>query len=193
MTLQGLGNELLKKRDLSNFVSIRTAHPGDDLSVGDLLVRSFREANQKKLPMLMTPEEREIELRDVNSRRRNGIVRIMELGFQIIGTYSLIQAGCALDDSWTPNTCTLRCLAMHPRFQSLKLSDQLLLDAISVAKSWNASSVCLHVQSGAAGVAKIYEHVGFNRQPQGDKMSHGNPIEGYVLDLENKLVEKRIG
>jgi GNAT superfamily N-acetyltransferase len=191
MAIHILGNELLKKRDLSNFISLRTAHPGDDLAVGDLLARSFRETYLKKLPGLVTPEEREIELRDVNIRRRNGIVRIMELGFQIIGTYSLIQAGGALDDSWTANTCTLRCLAIHPRFHSLRLSDQLLNDAIGIAKQWHADSICLHVQGGAFGVAKLYEHVGFERQLEGDKVIHGNPIEGYLLNFEKS--EARTG
>jgi ribosomal protein S18 acetylase RimI-like enzyme len=186
MDFESTKKNLAQKRDLANFISLRTAHPGDDLAIGELLVRSFREAYQKKLPTVMTTAEREIELRDVQSRRRNGIVRVMELGFQVMGTYSLIQSGCALDESWTPDTCTLRCLAIEPRFHSLKLSEQLLADAFAIAKRWRASAICLHVQAGAEGVAKLYRRFGFQRQEGGDKMNFGNLVEGYLLRLDRQ-------
>lgn len=183
MEFNSLAKDLANKRDLSNFISVRTAHPGDDLAIGELLVQSFREAYQKKLPTVMATFEREMELRDVHSRRRHGVVRILELGYQIIGTYSLIPPACPLDDSWTLNTCTLRCLAILPRFHSLKLSDMMLNDAMTLARQWRVSAVCLHVQSGASGVAKLYERYGFERQPAGDRVNFGNAIEGYLLNL----------
>lgn len=175
--------DLLARRDLTNFMSIRNAHPGDDLVVGELLVRTFRETYAQKLPSIMTTPEREIELRDVNSRRINGVVRVTELGFQIIGSYSLIAPGSGLDESWTPRTCTLRCVAVDPRFHSLKLSEKLIFDALEVAQKWKASAICLHVQSGADGVARLYQKFGFVRDPRGDKRYMGNAIDGYLIEL----------
>lgn len=176
--------DLLKRRDLSNFVKIRTAFPGDDLILGDMLVRTFRETYSRKLPNLITTDQREIELRDVQSRRRNGAVRVLELGFQIIGTYSLMAPQSALDDSWTPATCTLRCVAVDPGFHSLRLSERLIEDALVRAREWHAEAICLHVQEGATGVAKLYERFGFRRDPRGDKTSYGYLIEAYLLSLE---------
>lgn len=176
-------HDLLRRRDLANFLSTRTARPGDDLMVGELLVRSFRETYARKLPTMFTPASRELELRDVARRRHNGIVRIVELGFEIIGTYSLIAPGTALDESWTPNSCYLRCLAIDPRFHSLKLSDRLISDAIEMAKRWSASSVCLHVQAEAPGVGRLYEGFGFTRSAAGDRLNYGTQIEGYALTL----------
>jgi ribosomal protein S18 acetylase RimI-like enzyme len=178
--------DLLKRRDLSNFVKIRTAFPGDDLNLGEMLVRTFRETYNRKLPNLITTDQREIELRDVHGRRRNGVVRVLELGFQIIGTYSLMAPQSALDDSWTPGTCTLRCVAVDPGFHSLRLSERLLEDALARARDWRAEAVCLHVQSGATGVAKLYERFGFRRDPRGDRISHGYEIEGYLLELQSE-------
>ena len=174
---------LAQRRDLLNFVRLRNAHPGDDLNVGDLLVRSFRETYAQKLPEVLTTPARELELRDVHSRRLNGLVRIVELGFQVIATYSLIAPGHALDESWTPNTCTLRCVAVDPRFHSLQLSETLLQDAFDMARKWRAAKICLHVQAGADGVARLYERFGFVRSMEGDKVCHGNPIQGYLLSL----------
>lgn len=178
-----LAENLVTRRDVKNFISVRAAYPGDDLAIGELLVQSFREAYLKKLPTVMTTAEREIELRDVHSRRRQGVVRVLELGFQIIGTYSLIPPEAPLDASWTPNTCTLRCLAIHPRFHSLKLSEQLISDAIGMVRSWRSAKICLHVQAGARGVAHLYTRFGFGRDERGDGFYMGNVIEGYVLDL----------
>lgn len=183
MELTKKNAQLLLRRDLINFVRLRTGHPGDDLSIGDLLVESFKETYAKKLPTVITNHEREIELRNVASRRQNGVVRIIELGFQIIGTYSLLSPNSPLDESWTPNTCTLRCVAIAPQFHSLQLSEKLVADAIDVAKHWRADHICLHVQSGADGVARLYEKFGFRRAPEGDKLALGNQIEGYLLNL----------
>ncbi len=175
--------ELLLRRDLTNFMRIRNAYPGDDLIIGEMLVKSFRETYALKLPTVSTPPEREIELRDIHSRRINGVVRISELGFQIIGTYSLIAPDSALDESWTPQTCTLRCVAIEPRFHSLKLSEKLIFDAIDVAKKWNAGGICLHVQEGADGVARLYQQFGFRRDERGDKQWMGNNIHGFLLEF----------
>lgn len=180
--------DLLQRRDLTNFIRLRNAHPGDDLAVGELLVKTFRDTNAKKMPELATPPEREIELRNVHGRRLNGAVRIIELGYQIIATASLIHPQSALDESWTPNTCTLRCLAVDPRFHSLRLSQKLVLDAIELARKWETDGICLHVQSGAHGVARLYQEFGFSRSEQGDAICMGNAVEGYYLDLNAAIM-----
>lgn len=178
----------LERRDVCNFLRLRTAHPGDDPAIAELLVRSFHETYLRKLPDLETPPGREGELRDVHSRRQNGVVRVMELGFQIIGTYSLILPESTLDDSWTPLTATLRCLALDPDFHSLKLSEVLLRDAVAIAERWRVRNVCLHVQCGAEGVARLYRRFGFQRAEAGDKICYGNAVEGYLLTLKTAVV-----
>jgi ribosomal protein S18 acetylase RimI-like enzyme len=74
-------------------------------------------------------------------------------------------------------------VAIDLRFHSLQLSEKLVSDAIAVAKAWRADHVCLHVQSGAIGVARLYESFGFKRAPEGDRIAIGNQIEGYLLTL----------
>lgn len=184
--------ELLKRRDLINFVRLRNSHPGEDLEVGDLLVQSFKETYARKLPEVVTNADRERELRDVASRRSAGVVRIAVLGFQIIGTYSLILPGDKLDESWNANTATLRCVAIAPAFQSLKLGELILDDVVRVARGWRVSSICLHVQQGATGVARMYEAFGFMRDHRGDKVWMANLIEGYRLHLTEKDIKSQL-
>lgn len=173
--------EILKRRDVVNFVNLRNSLPGEDPVIGDLLVRTFRDTYAKKLPSVLTTDEREKELRDVCGRRVHGCVRVLELGYQIIGTYALIPPCSALDESWTPNTATLRCVAVEAKFHALRLSDALVRDAIELARSWQVNAICLHVQQGALGVARLYQRHGFLRAPEGDRMNAGNSIEGYLL------------
>jgi ribosomal protein S18 acetylase RimI-like enzyme len=182
---------LLQRRDLANFVRIRSAHPGDDFPIGELLVSTFRDTYARKLPSIGTTDERERELRDVATRRQNGTVRVIEVGYRIIGCYSLIHPASPINESWSPMTCTLRCLAIDPEFHSLKLSEKLLWDAVLIANTWQARMICLHVQIGADGVARLYENFGFRRSPLGDKICNGQPIEGYLYTIEANLMEQK--
>ena len=186
MALEASATDLLKRRDVANFIKLRNAHPGDDTVIGGLLIRSFRETYAIKLPYIYTSQERESELRDVHSRRSAGCVRVLELGYELIGTYSLIPPENAGPASWRPFAASLRCLAIDPKFHSLRLSDALLVDAIGMAHTWKVDNICLHVQMGANGVARLYERHGFERDPEGDTVVHGYNIQGYVLSLQRR-------
>lgn len=172
------------ERDLINFAKIRTAYQSDDLALGDMLVRTFRQTQQESLSYLLTSTKREIELRDIQSRRRNGRVRILELGFQIIGTYSLSAQKSAQDESWTDNICTLHCVAIERKFQSQAILEKLLIDAIHQAQKWRAEGICLHIQEDADAVARVFGQFGFKHDTRGDKLWMGATIKGYLLPLK---------
>jgi hypothetical protein len=151
--------EVLKRRDLANFIELRAATPGDDLRVGELLIETFVSTNKKKLPHLETSDLRIQELRNVRTRRRNGVVYVLELGFQIVGTFSLI----------------------HPRFHGCKLSQIILNQADLIAKEWKVDRTCLHVQDGAIGVSKLYEAHGYRRDQKGDFLHLGQWVLGHQM------------
>lgn len=170
-------------RDLSNFINLRPALPGDDLSIAELLTNTFLSTYKKKLPAIETSEERKAELRDVALRRRSGYVSVAELGYRIIGTFSLIHPESPLTDAWRPNGATLRCVAIDPEFHGLELSSILLEEADRIAGLWKSSALFLHVQKGANKVASLYEKFGYVRDCAGDKIAHGYELLGYVKDL----------
>jgi GNAT superfamily N-acetyltransferase len=172
-----------RSRDIFDFINIRQASCLDDNHVADLLVKSFTETYAQKLPQIVTPQQRISELRDIKSRRENGEVCVLELGYRIIGTFSLINPDSNLSECWIQNAANLRCLAIDPEFHGLGFSEVLLTESERIARSWSLSLICLHVQKGAEGVAKLYKKRGYIRDPHGDFQSHGLPVEAYFLPL----------
>jgi len=167
------------RRDLINFIQLRPALPSDDLAVADLLTNTFLSTYEKKLPLLTTTEERKSELRNVAGRRKSGYVCIAELGYQIIGTFSLIHPESPANEAWRANGSTLRCVAIDPAFHGLSLSFLLLQEAERISSLWNADSIYLHVHKGADKVASLYQRFGYLRDDSGDKISYDCELEGY--------------
>lgn len=174
-----------RSRDIFDFINIRQASGLDDDDIGDLLVKSFTETYAEKLPHIATPQSRISELRNVKNRRENGEVCVLELGYRIIGTFSLIGPDSNQSESWIQKAGNLRCLAIDPEFHGLGFSEVLLNESERIARSWSLSFICLHVQKGADGVAKLYKKRGYIRGPHGDFESHGLPVEGYLLPLSD--------
>ena len=171
-------------RDLFNFIQLRQALPSDDLAIGELLIHTFESTYSKKLPNIATTDERRRELRNVGPRRKEGYVCVAELGYKIIGSFALIHPESTANEAWGPSGAMLRCVAIDPAFHGLQLSELLLMEADRVALAWDCQAIYLHVQNGADKVAQLYQRHGYRRDRMGDKVSHGNSIEGYSKDLE---------
>src|SRR5690349_10859677 len=86
----GRERDVFAKRDVINFIRLRDGEEDDDLAIAGLLIVSFTETYAAKLTSVKTDEQRVLELTRIANRRRDGIVRVMELGLRIIGTYSLL-------------------------------------------------------------------------------------------------------
>jgi GNAT superfamily N-acetyltransferase len=175
------------KRDILNFVTLRLAHEGDDITIGDLLTRAFTATYEKKLPEVATPYQRLSELRGVADRRRAGAVYALELGYRAIGSVALIRPNSAYSQAWLPATANLRCLAIDPDFHGLGLTEPLLAASEQLTQSWGFDQICLHVQKGAAGIARLYESRGYERCPEGDLETNGAVVEAYLLHLNRQL------
>lgn len=177
-----------KTRDIANFLNIRLAHPGDDLAIGELLLRTFVQTYEKKLPKVATCTQRRRDLLNVTARRRGGVVCVLELGYRIVGTFSLIHPDSPECEAWIPEAANLRCVAIDPEFQGYRFSDFLLKSAVDFSQEWGIQCICLHVQAGANSVAKLYQSFGFSRDPHGDKICFGFGVEGYSLYLNQKAL-----
>ncbi len=175
--------DIREARDLANFIGFRPALPSDDLAIAELLVRTFLSTYEQKLPSIITTDDRKNELRNVGARRKQGHVCVAELGYRIIGTFSLIHPESPNSDAWRSNGANLRCLAIDPEFHGLALSELLLKESERIAKAWHSEAVYLHVQKGAAKVAMLYERNGYLRDEAGDKFSFGSELEGHFKPL----------
>lgn len=169
------------RRDIANFIGVREAREKDDHVIAELLVYTFLETYRQKLPHVVTTTSRENDLRDVGRRRAGGRVLVLDLGEKVIGTCALLLPGTQVYDGWLPDHGNLRCVAVAPAFQGLRFSQVLLDEAEILAREWGLRGLCLHVQKGAEGVARLYQERGFERDTRGDMFAHQNHYEGYSM------------
>ncbi|MCO5143164.1 MAG: GNAT family N-acetyltransferase [Oligoflexia bacterium] len=180
--MKALESQFYLKRDIANFIFIRSAIPGDDLQVGDLLAYSYLPTEKNSL-QAYEQSESEQNLRDVRTKRVHGIVRVLELGYKVIGTYTLIPPNSSLDESWTYNTATLCHMAIDPDYRGLRLSINLLNDAIEVARKWQVEKICIQICSDALNIARLFEKFGFIRDKIGDMNYFSYKMKGYSYPL----------
>lgn len=179
--------DLNSRRDITNFINARVAKPSDDFTLGQFLVNSFKVKQSIKTPTHTDTDERILDLMNVKQRRENGVVIIYELGYKILGTFSLFYQTSSLNDSWLPNSTLLRCFAIDPDFHGLDLALYLLNDADRISYQMSATHCCLHVYKIATSVAKLYEKHGYQRSLQGDHISSGTEVLGYTKQISGEV------
>lgn len=170
------------KRDFINFVSIRNSEPKDDSILGDLLVSVFSRVNQEKVGVSMT-KERMTELQKTTDRRIESLVRILEFGSQIIGSYTLSFPGSSHYLSWNSNDCYFSTFAILPEYHGLELGPLLLLDAQSIALSQSIPSISILVEKDAHKLHNFYQKQGFYFDPSGNQKHVGMNLLGMRANL----------
>lgn len=165
-------------------VEIREAAPSDDAAIGALLVDAFVEQYAKKMPEVEVTERRKAELRDVAGKRRVARVWVAVSGARVVGTVALWPMGGERSESWRPDGCDLRHLAVAREARGLGVSSALLDAAEGWARESGAGAVVLHVRRGAHGVRRLYEARGYVRHPGGDlDLLPEVFLEAFVLPL----------
>lgn len=165
-------------------VTIREATAADDAAIGELLVVSFVEQYAKKMPEVQVTERRKAELRDVANKRRVAKVWVAERAGQVVGTVSVWPMGAEGSESWLPESCDLRHLAVAAAGRGQGVSARLLDTAEAWVRQSGAKRVVLHVRRGARGVRALYEARGYQRDPAGDIDALPEVfLEAFVLTL----------
>ncbi len=149
-------------------VVIREATERDDVALGELLVQSFVEQYAKNLPEVVVTERRKAELRQTAEKRAVAKVWVAEEGGRVVGTVALWPNGSRGSESWIPQSCDLRHLAVASDARGSGVSKLLLDTAEAWARSSGAKFVVLHVRRGAKGVRGLYEKRGYLRDETGD-------------------------
>lgn len=160
---------------------IRPAEPRDDHALGELLIESFLAGYAKKLPWVVYGDERRRDLRDLETKRREGVVLVAEAGGAIVGTVLVYPPGAPHSEAWLPGAADLRQLAVTPSCFGRGYSGALLDAAEAAAWGMGVDLVSLHVRRQATGVARMYERRGYVRAPEGDMVLPEVDLVGYVL------------
>lgn len=166
-------------RDILNFVSLDTARPEDDIPLAQFLVKTFSEVTNKRLPegYIMSPE-RQAELVVTEYRRTAGLVKILKLGKEIIGTYCLLKPQ-HYPESWDQNLIYFNTFAVASSFHGTQLSQVLLADAHWEVVKKEYIGIGLHVYVKSPKLSKFYEKVGFQANHAGDYQCTSGDILGY--------------
>jgi len=147
---------------------IREALEGDDVPVGELLVRAFVETYARKLPEVVVTEQRKAALRDMAGKRAVARVFVAEADGRLAGTVALWLPGAVGSEAWIDGAADLRHLAVDEAHRDGSVSRALLDAAEAEAFRQGAPAVCLHVRRGALGVRRLYEDRGYVRDAAGD-------------------------
>jgi GNAT superfamily N-acetyltransferase len=161
-------------------LKIRPATAEDDAAVGDLLVDAFTTQYAKKMPEVRYDDDRKRALRATAQKRREAQVLVAELDGRVIGTVAIYPPGAPGSEAWLPDAADLRHLATSPDVHGRGYSRPLLDAAEALAWEGGAKAICLHVRRGAHGVARLYQHRGFVREPSGDRDTPAVYLEAFV-------------
>ena len=178
--------DILTKRDVYNFMEWRDVGASDDYRVSQFLLATFALTTAIRRPELVNTAERVQELNDVCSRRASGVVRLLEIGHRIVGTYALMRPNTKECLAWIEGAAYLRAVAIASDFQGIKLTDSLMADAIRVAQEWNVTRICLHVIQGSEGLARLYQRYGFQADSSGDQFGKGFDLNGFQMGIDAK-------
>jgi len=161
-------------------LNIREARSEDDAAIGELLVDAFVTQYAKKMPEVRYDDARKDQLRATAEKRREAHVLVAELDGKVIGTVAVYPPGSPGSEAWLPDAADLRHLATSPEVHGRGYSRPLLEAAEKLAWELGAKAICLHVRRGAHGVARLYQHRGFVREPSGDLDKPSVYLEAFV-------------
>lgn len=162
-------------------ITIRPAEPKDDHAIGELLVDAYVVRYADKMPWVVVTDERKADLRNVAGKRKEAHVLVAELDGRIVGTVALYPSTSSHSQTWLPGAVDLRHLAVSHDLHGKGLSRPLLDAAESWAWAQGAERISLHVRTGNAGVAALYQSRGYRRDPSGDRAFPTVSLDGYVL------------
>jgi predicted N-acetyltransferase YhbS len=162
-------------------VEIREARPEEYEAVAELTVASYR-----GLPGAHLSGGYERRLRDVADRAAAGVVFVaVDIG-SIVGAVSYIPGP---HSPWaellSEGEAGVRMLAVPPAAQGRGVGTALVRACIEQARREGRHRVCLPTTPWMTTAQRIYERLGFRRDPGRDWIPvPGVPLLGFVCDLE---------
>lgn len=123
------------------------------------------------------------EVYQVSKIRRSGVVLILELGFQIVGTCSLVFPDTKLNESWKSNAAYLKFLSIHPSYQGLGFAKVLLHEIHNVAQDYSFSSICVRILNTHKGLNRLFETMGYQKDTCGNSSYIEKEYIGFSLTL----------
>jgi ribosomal protein S18 acetylase RimI-like enzyme len=159
-------------------VVIRPVQPDDYEVAGRLVVDAYRSLGDEG------DESYERELADVAGRLGSSEVLVAELDGRVVGCVTLVDGLKPLSEVEDPDAATIRMLGVSAAARGQGIGEALTRECIDRARLAGRSRVRLDTRTSMASAQRLYERLGFRRDPNHD-WSPAPEINllAYVLDL----------
>jgi GNAT superfamily N-acetyltransferase len=172
---------------LSNaLILLRPARSADRPTIADLTMRSYGEYAAVMEPGAWLALEQ--ALHDSLSDD-TGVTRIIaELDDRIVGSVALYDPGAAHYTGLASETAwpEVRLVAVDPSVRGRGVARALVLECVRRARAAGATTLGLHTSQSMHAARRLYEQLGFLRDPDHDFQPPGGElVEGYRLRLDD--------
>jgi len=165
---------------------LRTALPADRATITDLTMRAYAEYARVMAPGAWTALEQALRRSLADD---SGVTRIVaELDGRVVGSVALYDPGAAqytgLDSAaaWPE----VRLVAVDPSVRGRGVARALVLECVRRARAAGATTLGLHTSRSMHTARRLYEQLGFVRDPEHDFQPPGAElVEGYLLRLDD--------
>lgn len=152
-------------------IAIRAAVPGEFAAVGDICAAAYA-------PFLAdTEHDYAATLRDVAARAAAAEVLVAADAQRVLGTVTFVPDGGPLGEIARPGETEFRMLAVDPAAQGHGIGATLTEHVLEASRRRGAAGVVCSSLPGMHGAHRIYERLGFRREPARD----WSPVPGVEL------------
>jgi GNAT superfamily N-acetyltransferase len=167
-------------------IDLRDARPADRATISDLTMRAYAQYARVMTPDAWSALEEALRRSLADD---TGVTRIVaELDGRIVGSVALYDPGHAqytgLDSaaSWPE----VRLVAVDPAVRGRGVARALVLECMRRARAAGATTLGLHTSQSMHTARRLYERLGFVRDPDHDFQPPGAElVEGYRLPLDD--------
>lgn len=155
-------------------VTVRSARPGEEEAVARVTVSGFTARAEISVQGVL-PVDLVAAYRDTAQRMEDGdlLVAVDDVTQQIVGTASLLWSGTAYARFAGADEAELRFVTVLPAYRGGGIAHALAAEAIQRALGWGVSAVVLSAREQAAGSQRVYQRLGFVRDPRRERKQPG--------------------
>ena len=171
--------------------TVRTARPADRGTIARLTLTAYREYASIMEPSAWSALDGAVRASLVDD---TGVTRLVaELDGTIVGSAAIYAPDSAAygDLAALAPWPELRLVAVHPDVRGRGVAQALVEECIRRARASGATALGLHSSRSMQAALRLYERLGFVRDPERDFQPPGAElVEGYLLRLDDATSTK---
>ncbi|MDQ3186623.1 MAG: GNAT family N-acetyltransferase [Pseudomonadota bacterium] len=143
-------------------LNTRVADGSDAAIIGELTERAYRADG------FLNSEKYAARVRDAATRIADATVLVAELDGKIVATVTLAVHGSQWAEIAKPDELEVRMLAVAPEIRRQGIAEKLMSAAMQHAQDLGSDALVLSTETPMSGAHRLYEKLGYTRQPDRD-------------------------